>query len=53
MFSKKNRLITSIVIAMLIGLVTGYIINKSIKDSKVDYDKIILVKSGILLVPIV
>ncbi|MBP7808269.1 MAG: dicarboxylate/amino acid:cation symporter [Bacteroidia bacterium] len=46
MFSKKNRLITSIVIAMLIGLVTGYIINKSLKDSKPDYAKTILVKSG-------
>ncbi|MBK7666065.1 MAG: dicarboxylate/amino acid:cation symporter [Sphingobacteriaceae bacterium] len=31
---------------MLIGLVTGYIINKSLKDSKPDYAKTILVKSG-------
>lgn len=46
MFSKKNRLITSIVIAMLIGLIMGYIINKSLKDSKPDYAKTILVKSG-------
>jgi Na+/H+-dicarboxylate symporter len=46
MFSKKNRLIASIVIAMLIGLITGYIINKSLKDSKPDYAKTILVKSG-------
>lgn len=46
MFSKKNRLITSIVISMLLGLITGYIINKSLKDSKPDYAKTILVKSG-------
>ncbi len=46
MFSKKNRLITSIVIAMLIGLITGYIINKSITTEKPDYTKTVLVKSG-------
>lgn len=46
MFSKKNRLITSIVISMLLGLITGYIVNKSLKDSKPDYAKTILVKSG-------
>lgn len=46
MFSKKNRLITSIVIAMLIGLITGYFINRSIISEKVDYSKIVLIKSG-------
>lgn len=46
MFSKKNRLITFIVIAMIIGLLTGYFINKSITSGKVDYAKKILVKSG-------
>ena len=46
MFSKKNRLITSIVIAMIIGLVTGFLINKSIVSEKTDYAKITLVKSG-------
>ena len=46
MFSKKNRLITSIVIAMIIGLVTGFFINRSIVKTKVDYAKITLVKSG-------
>lgn len=46
MFSKKNRLITSIVIAMLIGLLTGYFINKSITSEKTDYAKTIVVKSA-------
>src|ERR1051326_3651939 len=46
MFSKKNRLITSIVIAMIIGLVTGFFINRSIVKEKVEYAKITLVKSG-------
>lgn len=46
MFSKKNRLITSIVIAMLIGLITGYIINKSITTQKPEYAKTIVVKSA-------
>lgn len=46
MFSPKNRLITFIVIAMFIGLVTGYFINKSITSEKPDYAKTIVVKSG-------
>ncbi len=46
MFSKKNRLITSIVIAMLIGLITGYFINRSLKAEKPDYAKTVVVKSG-------
>ncbi|HWY12553.1 MAG TPA: dicarboxylate/amino acid:cation symporter, partial [Bacteroidia bacterium] len=46
MFSKKNRLITSIVIAMIIGLITGFLINRSIVAEKTDYAKITLVKSG-------
>lgn len=46
MFSPKNRLITFIVIAMVIGLLTGYFINKSITSAKSDYAKTILVKSG-------
>jgi Na+/H+-dicarboxylate symporter len=46
MFSRKNRLITSIVIAMLIGLLTGYFINRSITLEKEDFSKTVLVKSG-------
>ncbi len=46
MFSKKNLLITSIVIAMIIGLIAGYVINKSITAEKPEYAKTILVKSG-------
>ena len=46
MFSKKNLLITSIVIAMLIGLITGYLINKFITAEKPEYAKTVLVKSG-------
>src|SRR6188508_83236 len=46
MFSKKNRLITSIVIAMLIGLITGYFINRSITAGKSDYTKTVVVKSA-------
>lgn len=33
MFSKKNRLITIIIISMIIGIVLGYAINKSITDN--------------------
>jgi Na+/H+-dicarboxylate symporter len=33
MFSKKNRLISIIIIAMIIGIVVGYGINKSITDN--------------------
>lgn len=33
MFSKKNRLITIIVISMLVGIALGYFINKSITDN--------------------
>jgi len=41
MFSKKNFLITSIVISMVVGLVLGYAVNKSIRDSKPDFSKTI------------
>ena len=33
MFSKKNRLITIIIISMLVGIALGYVINKSITDT--------------------
>ncbi len=33
MFSKKNRLISIIIIAMIIGIVVGYVINKSITNN--------------------
>ena len=33
MFSKKNRLITIIVISMIIGIALGYGINKSITNN--------------------
>lgn len=33
MFSKKNRLITFIVLSMIIGIALGYVINKSITNS--------------------
>ncbi|MES2132708.1 MAG: dicarboxylate/amino acid:cation symporter [Bacteroidota bacterium] len=33
MFSKKNRLITIIIISMLVGIALGYFINKSITDT--------------------
>jgi Na+/H+-dicarboxylate symporter len=46
MFSKKNRLITSIVIAMLAGLLTGFLVNKSIKSDKSDFSKTVEVKSA-------
>lgn len=46
MFSKKNRLITSIVIAMMVGIFCGFIINKSITSEKPDFSKTVLVKSG-------
>lgn len=46
MFSPKNRLISFIVIAMIIGLITGYFINRSITAEKPDYAKTVLVKSG-------
>jgi Na+/H+-dicarboxylate symporter len=46
MFSKKNILITSIVIAMIFGVFTGYLINRSIASERVDYSKTIVVKSG-------
>jgi Na+/H+-dicarboxylate symporter len=45
-FSKKNLLITSIVISMIIGLVCGYIINRSIAAEKIDFSKTVVVKSG-------
>ena len=46
MFSKKNRLITSIIIAMIVGIFCGFIINKSITSEKPDFSKTVLVKSG-------
>lgn len=46
MFSKKNRLISLIVIAMLIGITCGFIINKSITSQKPDFSKTVLIKSG-------
>lgn len=46
MFSKKNRLISFIVIAMIIGIVCGFFINKSITSQKPDFAKTVLVKSG-------
>lgn len=46
MFSSKNRLITFIVIAMFIGLITGYFINRSVTNGKPDYAKTIVVKSA-------
>lgn len=46
MFSKKNRLITSIVIAMIVGIFCGFIINKTITAEKPDFAKTVLVKSG-------
>lgn len=46
LFSKKNLLITSIVMAMLIGLVCGYVINRSITSEKTDLSKTVLVKSA-------
>lgn len=46
MFSKKNRLISLIVMAMLIGITCGFIINKTITSQKPDFAKTVLVKSG-------
>ncbi len=46
MFSKKNFLITSIVISMLVGLVIGYFINRSIADAKPKFEETIVVKSS-------
>lgn len=46
MFSKKNRLISFIVIAMIVGIVCGFFINKSITNQKPDFAKTVLVKSG-------
>lgn len=46
MFSKKNRLITSIVIAMIVGILCGFIINKTIAAESPDFAKTVLVKSG-------
>ena len=46
MFSKKNRLITSIIIAMIVGVFCGFFINKSITSEKPDFSKTVLVKSG-------
>ncbi|HRD37278.1 MAG TPA: dicarboxylate/amino acid:cation symporter [Bacteroidia bacterium] len=46
MFSKKNRLITSIIIAMIVGIFCGFLINKSITSEKPDFSKTVLVKSG-------
>jgi Na+/H+-dicarboxylate symporter len=39
MFSKKNLLITSIVIAMIVGITLGFIINKSIQSNSPDFAK--------------
>lgn len=46
MFSGKNRLISFIVISMIIGIICGFIINKSITSEKPDFAKTVLVKSG-------
>lgn len=46
MFSKKNALITTIVISMIIGLLSGYCINKSIANSRLDFSKTVVIKSG-------
>jgi Na+/H+-dicarboxylate symporter len=45
MFSKKNSLITSIVISMILALLTGFLINRSLKNDKHDYAKTIEIKS--------
>ncbi len=39
MFSKKNILITSIVISMIIGISIGFLVNRSITSNKTDYAK--------------
>lgn len=46
MFSKKNALITTIVISMIIGLIFGYFINSSITNNKPDFAKTIAIKSN-------
>ncbi|MDO9001227.1 MAG: dicarboxylate/amino acid:cation symporter [Bacteroidota bacterium] len=38
-YFKKNKLITLILIAMLIGIVVGYAINLSLTNNKFEYDK--------------
>ncbi len=38
-YFKKNKLISFIIVAMLIGLVVGYAVNLSITQNKFEYDK--------------
>jgi Na+/H+-dicarboxylate symporter len=45
MFSKKNFLITCIVISMIVGIVLGFFINRSITSEKTDLSKIVIVNS--------
>ncbi len=48
MFSKKNRLITIIVISMIVGIALGYGINKSITNSapKIEHTYIQKISKG-------
>ncbi len=41
MFSKKNLLITSIVISMIVGISIGFLVNRSVTNNKPDYAKTI------------
>ena len=36
---KKNKLIILIIAAMLVGILIGYIVNKSLSDNKFVYDR--------------
>lgn len=46
MFSKKNFLISSILISMLFGIVLGYVINKSIAASDIKMHETTVIKSN-------